>query len=499
MSDVMGAYLEETGRSNKSARAFDDATAEWRSWALLAAGALAIAGVFAFLLAISRLPGAEKIFPWPVGFFGKGLVIHVIFSLVVWFLAVFALLASIATHETSGGTPRLASLGEAGAGLVAIAFPFLFLPAFLDDTTASLNNYIPVIIHRGYYFGLVLLALGVALAAVRLLANVPRKVAGMSPLVLAMSAGSLIYLAGLSCVAAALVLSWGTEPTRQFHEQLFWGGGHVLQFLYALMMLTGWFYLVRASLGEAAIDPDIFRIAITLIAVFAIPAPLFYAVFEPFSWMQSEAFRRLQMVVALPSMMIALSGLAGVMAVRRRGALPWRDPAFLALALSTLVFGAGGVMGLLITGSDTRTPAHYHGVIAGVNLAVMGLFHAYILPALSQRSRNARATQAQILLFGVGQLIACIGLFLAGGYGAPRKTPSGAAGLVDGAMVGMYLHGIGALIAVIGGVLFVVTLIGALTRPGGTCSRSHQPAPFSRNFARGRVYPGGGVRLSEAP
>lgn len=35
--------------------------AELRSWALLAVGSLAIAGLFAFLLALSRLPGIEKL------------------------------------------------------------------------------------------------------------------------------------------------------------------------------------------------------------------------------------------------------------------------------------------------------------------------------------------------------------------------------------------------------------------------------------------------------
>jgi heme/copper-type cytochrome/quinol oxidase subunit 1 len=127
-----------------------------------------------------------------------------------------------------------------------------------------------------------------------------------------------------------------------------------------------------------------------------------------------------------------------------------------------LVFSVGGVMGLLITGSDTRTPAHYHGAIAGVNLALMGLYLKRLLPAIGRPLAPSRLLRTEIVLFGVGQLIACIGLFLAGGYGAPRKLPDGAASLVNGAAVGMYLHGVGALIAIIGGVLFVITISRAL-------------------------------------
>jgi hypothetical protein len=462
MSRPAGGSAQGVDASAASAVREFSARAELRVWAGLAVGSLAIAGILAVMLAVSRLPGIERFLSWPIDFFAKGLVIHVIFSLVVWFLAAFALLASLATLEASDGVPRLASLGQTGANLVAISFPFLLAPAFLDDSTASLNNYVPVIVHRSYYFGLTVLALGIALPVARLLANVPRRLAEMTPLVLAMSAGAVIYSVALVCVAIALAVSWGAEPSRLFHEHLFWGGGHVLQFLYALLMLSGWLLLLRAALGEKALDTDIFRIAVLLLAVFVLTAPVFYAAFPAFSMKQTEAFRRLQFVVALPSLMIAVGGLSSVLAARRRGPLPWHDPAFLALVLSPVVFGAGGLMGLLITGSDTRTPAHYHGVIAGVNLALMGLFLKVALPAMGRPVVPSRTVRAEILLFGIGQLIACIGLFWAGGFGAPRKTPAGAASLVDGAVVGMYFHGVGALIAVIGGVMFIVTVLRAL-------------------------------------
>lgn len=459
-TDGLAGPTARTGRE----RAARD---ELRAWGMLAVGSLAIAGVMALLLAISRVPGIEKVLPWPLDFFAKGLVIHVIFSLVIWFLAVFALLLSIATFEVAPAEPRLNSLGSTGAMLVAMSFPLLFVPAFLDDTAASLNNYLPVIVHRAYYFGLVLLALGIALPAARLLANVsPRRYRETGPVATAMSAGAVIYFVALACMLAALGLSWGAEPVRAFHEQLFWGGGHVLQFLYAVLMLTGWFVLVRSTLGPRSVDPDIFRVAILLLAVFTLPGPAFYKVFAPFSQLQMEAFRQLQLVVALPSLIVAVGSVSGVLAARRRGPLPWHDPGFLALLLSPLLFGIGGLMGLLITGSDTRTPAHYHGVIAGVNLALMGLFFKYCLPALGRPVVPSRTTRAEVLMFGIGQLVACVGLFWAGGYGAPRKTPAGAASLADGAILGMYLNGIGALIAIAGGVMFVITIWRALMRHG---------------------------------
>jgi hypothetical protein len=431
----------------------------------LAAGSLAVAGVFAFLLAMSRVPGMEKVVPWPMGFFSKGLVIHVVFSLVIWFLTVFALLASFACRDASDGHIRFPALGRIGLALVSMSFPMLFLPAFHADTTATLNNYVPVIIHPAYYLGLAILGLGILLPVLRLFANALPKILKLDALPFAMTMGGAVYCVALLSFAAGVIGQWGEEPSRLMHEHLVWGGGHILQFMYCLLMLSGWYVLARLSLKVDIIDPDIFKLATGMIALFALPAILFYAVLEPFSVLQTEAFRRLQFVLAFPSLLVAAGAAAAIMR-RRAVGLPWQDPAFVAIVLSALVFGVGGTMGLVINGTDTRTPAHYHGVIGGVNLACMGLMLRYCLPALSRPPIEKARLRLQIALFGFGQLMASIGLFLAGGYGAPRKTPSGAVNLADGAVIGMSLHGVGALFAILGGTLFVVTVLRSLLRPG---------------------------------
>ena len=123
-------------------------------WAWLAVGALAVAGVFALLLALSRIPGMEKTPFWPIDFFYKGLVIHVVFSLVIWLQGVFAFLVSVATLKLAGDDVRAAPLGRIGQGAVLLAFPCLFAPAFLEATQPALTNYIPIIRHPAYDLGL---------------------------------------------------------------------------------------------------------------------------------------------------------------------------------------------------------------------------------------------------------------------------------------------------------------------------------------------------------
>src|SRR5260370_18148791 len=116
---------------------------ELTGWAWLAVSALAVAGVFALLLALSRIPGMEKTPFWPIDFFYKRLVIHVVFSLVIWLQGVFAFLVSVATVKLAGGDARAAPLRRLGQGAVLVAFTSMFGPAFLEATHPRLTTHIP--------------------------------------------------------------------------------------------------------------------------------------------------------------------------------------------------------------------------------------------------------------------------------------------------------------------------------------------------------------------
>jgi heme/copper-type cytochrome/quinol oxidase subunit 1 len=157
-------------------------------------------------------------------------------------------------------------------------------------------------------------------------------------------------------------------------------------------------------------------------------------------------------------------GLAVVLGVLRAG--PARSasvpPLRAALFASIVLFGAGGVIGALISGSNVRIPAHYHGCIVGVTLALMGLVYL-LLPRLGYRAPSGRLACWQPLLYGAGQLLHIIGLVWSGGYGVQRKV-AGAEQVLRSAseVAGMGLMGLGGLIAVIGGLLFVVVVAQAM-------------------------------------
>jgi cytochrome c oxidase subunit 1 len=279
--------MSSAARTSSSAAVRLDAAAgaagalkrELVGWAWLAVGALAVAGVFALLLALSRVPGMEDAPFWPIGFFYKGLVIHVVFSLVIWFMGVFAFLVTVATQGAGGDSPRAAPLGRIGQGVMLIAFPFLFAPAFFDATQPELTNYIPLIRHPAYDLGLLLLAVGVLAPVVRLFVNLPGRRLPPPALTLAMSIGGFVYLLALLSFAIAGILLAREGGLGFSHELLFWGGGHLMQFVYAIVLLTNWRILARRSLGETAVDDRLFAVAVSIIGALAIGGPVFYAAF----------------------------------------------------------------------------------------------------------------------------------------------------------------------------------------------------------------------------
>jgi cytochrome c oxidase subunit I len=84
---------------------------------------------------------------------------------------------------------------------------------------------------------------------------------------------------------------------------------------------------------------------------------------------------------------------------------------------------------------------------------------------LGRLPASARLTRILIGLYGGGQFVASIGMFVAGGYGALRKTPAGAGSLDPVAAAGMAVHGIASIFTILGGAAFVVIAIRGLLRP----------------------------------
>ena len=165
----------------------------------------------------------------------------------------------------------------------------------------------------------------------------------------------------------------------------------------------------------------------------------------------------------------------------RSRALPgvWRaarSPARSALLASLLLFGTGGVLAFMIRGVNVVVPAHYHGSIVGVTLAFMGLTYV-LLPSLGYAVPAqgwARWVRWQPWVYGGGQLMHVLGLAWSGGYGVQRKVAGAEQVLrTTGEQIGMGMMGLGGLIAVLGGIMFVVACLQAMWPRRRQIGRAH--------------------------
>jgi heme/copper-type cytochrome/quinol oxidase subunit 1 len=255
-----------------------------------------------------------------------------------------------------------------------------------------------------------------------------------------------------------------TLAGRAYYEILYWGGGHALQFTWTLLMLVGWLWLASACGARVPLSPRVALglFALALVSVFV--TPWAYLAHD----IASVEHRNLHTWAMRFGGGLAILPIALAVSLGLRGAgraAPTQRPLRAALIASMLLFACGGLIGVFIAGSNVRIPAHYHGCIVGVTLALMGLVY-HLLPQLGYGAPEGRLANLQPSLYGAGQLMHVLGLVWSGGYGVQRKVAGAEQVLRSTSEVaGMGLMGLGGAIAIVGGLLFVVVVWRAMRQP----------------------------------
>lgn len=433
----------------------DTTAAELRGWLGLAAASLSLAALLALVLAASRTPVVMDLLPagWELNF-RRVLVTHVVFSFMVWCLAALAGFAAMLAGGAPGRRFGLAGLGSAwfGAGL-------LLLPTIAGRGTPLMSDYVPVLDDPLYGAGLVLLCLGVGAPLLRLLL-VGGGLARPFPFGVAVAGVAALAAFASFAIAAARLPDDLDALVRS--QLLFWGGGHLLQFAYTALTLAAWHRLASTAFGPPPLSDRGFRLLLASLLPPVLAGPPLVATLDLLGGDYLLVFTELmRWGLAAPAAVIGLA--VALQGWARRDRL--RHPAAVALMGSVVLFAVGGVAGYFSPGGDTRTPGHYHASLSAVNLALMGLVWTTALPRLGRQPQRDGLVRLQLWAFGLGQLIFAAGMFLAGTEGVPRKT-AGLAQELDTMLksASMALAGLGGVIAVAGGVLFVVVVLSRLLR-----------------------------------
>lgn len=433
---------------------------ELYGWALLPMVALGLAGVLALMLALARAPGAEQILPWTgPDFFRRILVVHVVFALVVWIVGVQgAFTVAVTAQSVRGDRDAIGTLGAVfgriGLYGAYVSFILLIAPAVADLGEPSLNNYIPLLRHPVFFAGLIVLGASAALPVLRLillLAHQRRPEAGS----FGVACGGVIYLVALICIAAAAATMPQNAGVEGNAEYLVWGGGHVLQFANTALMLSAFYLLSRVTLGETPLSPGWFRGLMLVLVAAAAVGPLLYLTYAGGDPTQRMHFTYLYWFgLPLPTAAI-LAGIA-VLLFKRRKDLGEGAPELKAIAAAIFLFVFGGVLGFFEGSVDTRTPAHYHAMLIACALSFMALYFGLFFPLLARRTSRRHLRTAMYLLLAGGQSLHSLGLYIAGTQGMGRKI-AGAEQDIDSTtkFISLGLQGVGGVIAVIGGIIFI--------------------------------------------
>ncbi|MEQ8483677.1 MAG: cbb3-type cytochrome c oxidase subunit I [Pseudomonadales bacterium] len=459
-------------RQTAAVRPADDAARTLgMAWLWLAVAALLAAGLMSLLLALARTPLIQQLLDYPT-LFRVALVVHVDLSALIWFFACAGLLWTL----LSPGRPGL--VDRTAVGLMAIGTLMIATAPLVGRPLAIINNYVPVLEHPWFFLGLGAATAGLGTQAARYLqqyvvATAWRDASMLGTVRLAMALTAAVMGLAIGCVALSWLLLPAALAGEVLYDLLFWGGGHVLQFAYTLLLLSAWLVLLAAGGACHGLAWRAVRwlLVLTVVPLAVVPWLYTQPLDSPAHVLGFTALMRWGGLASLPLGALALWSLL----VHRAGNADARRLRAVALC-SMGLFAAGGLLGFLIRGSNTMIPAHYHGAIVAVTLAAMGLIYV-VLPGLGHPIKLVRVARWQPWIYASGQLMHITGLAWCGGYGVQRKV-AGAAQGIDGMAetAGMALMGIGALVSVAGGVMFLVVVLGAL---------------ISRGTASPRMTPGG--------
>jgi cytochrome c oxidase subunit 1 len=471
--------------------------------AVAAVAFLAIGGLGALLISLTRWQAIHLL---PADWFYRLVTAHGFDMLVAWI--VFFEIAGLYFGSTILLNARqvLPAAAWAAFALMAAGAVLTNVIVLMGLADVMFTAYVPLKAHPLFYLGIILFAVGALVAVGLFFANLVAakregRYTGSMPLMtygLMTAAILAVYtlVSGALAYVPAFLWSLGLIPEIDpgIYRNLFWSFGHPAQQINLAAMVAVWYALAAMTVGATPLNEKFSRLAFVLYILFINLGSAHHLLTDPgpsFAWKATNTSYAMYLAV-LGSLIHAFSIPGAIEVAQRRkgytrGAFewlrkgPWREPGFSSLVLSMVLFGwVGGVTGVVIgteqinmlAHNTLRIPGHFHAtVVSGTTLAFMGLTY-YLVPLIFRRELKLKKWASwQPYVFGIGMLLVSIGMIGAGLQGAPRRhwditfTNSPLAASLPGAtQITLAIMGVGAIIAIIGGIMYVsVVLISILT------------------------------------
>lgn len=469
--------------------------------AFVAVVALLVGGLLAIGVVLTRWPAVHWL---AADTFYMVLTAHGIDMLIFWiiFFEIAVLyFASSTLLRCRIATPKIA---WAAFALMVIGAVVNNVSVFQGGSSVMMTSYVPMMAHWSFYLGLILFAVGALIACfvffgTLVVAKREKTYEGSVPLVtfgaitaaiiavFTISSGAIILIP--TFLMAIGVIS---EVDPLIYRTIWWAFGHSSQQINVAAHISIWYAVAAIAFGAKPMSERVSRGAFLLYILFLQLASAHHLLADPgisTEWKVVNTSYFMYFAV-LASMIHALS-IPGAMEVAQRARgydkglfewlrkAPWGNPVFSGVFISLVGFGfLGGITGVmmgteqlnLLIHNTIYVPGHFHAtVVIGTTLTFMSMTY-FLIPVLFRREMiNPGLARIQPYLFGFSMYFFCLVMMGAGTLGVSRRhwdmAFSGAALAYEwpgAAYLMMGLVGVGGIVAIAGGAIYIYITVGSL-------------------------------------
>jgi len=462
---------------------------------------LAIGGLFGLSVALTRWPAVHLL---PADWFYLALTAHGLDVLIVWiifFEMAVLYFASAILLNSRLATPRWA---WTGFWMMLVGALIVNAAVLAGNSSVMFTSYVPMKASPWFYAGFLMFAVGALIACfvffgTLVIAKEEKTYEGSVPLV-TFGAVTAAVIAVFTIASGAVILiptllwSMGiiSSIDTLVYRTVWWAMGHSSQQINVATHVAVWYAIAAIVLGAKPLSEKVSRGAFLLYILFLQLASAHHLLADPglsSTWKIFNTSYAIYLAV-LGSMIHGMTVPGSIEAAQRaRGytngifewlrKAPWGNPAFAGMFLSLIMFGfLGGISGVvmgteqlnLIMHNTIYVPGHFHAtVVAGTTLAFMAITYL-LVPLIFQRELVLKGwAKLQPYVFAIG--VAGISVFMmgAGTLGVPRRVwdIQGADSVLTydypaAAYLMMGLNGMAAILAAVGGVMYVVVVVGSI-------------------------------------
>ncbi|MBM3270263.1 MAG: cbb3-type cytochrome c oxidase subunit I [Candidatus Sericytochromatia bacterium] len=458
---------------------------------------LLVGGILGLLIGLTRWEAVHLLSP---NLYYLALTLHAFSSLIFWiifmemailyFACTAVLNARLVNHKAAWLQFGLMTLGSAiGAVAVVIQGDKYDQPL--------LTSYHPLVIHPMFLVGVIIFAVGAFVGLGVFFATVWRATQektyrGSLPLV-TFGAAVAAIIAAESLLAGAIAYIWQLlyavgivkNLDAEMYRVVWWLLGHGSQQINLAAMVTCWYLLIHLTTGAQSASEKVSRVAFVLYALFINLGSAHHILSDPGVtnawriWNASYAMYGAAMASMIHAFAIPA---AAELALRRQGGTgllgywkkaPWGDPCFVAVALGVPLFGfMGGISGITIGTEQINMmmhntiaiTGHFHAtVVAGTTLTFMGVTYGVIQLIANRELLSRKLACWSLWIFGAGMaLFSMAQMWMGYFFGTPRRHPDVSSLPLVRAVSMEQLMAAGAVIAFVGGGMFILMAVGSL-------------------------------------